>query len=458
LSRVHSHVPARPSRPRQAQQQAQTKDASRSRTQSPKPHGPAAKTPATPQASAPQAAAPQPAKADAAPAAPPPAPVAPQAEEPPALAPRADQGKEDAAVEPPEGPSDHAAEPAPESPASDTGRLLTDLIDPTYPDDIGPEGLKAQEAQADAAAGAARLAVPDKQSRQQAHEKIRDLFQREFAGAQTPQQKLTLAATLLDEMQKTPDDPTARFVLLQLACETAAAAGELPKTLEIVDRMRRDYDIDALKVKAYVLSKLIASLPAGPRSTVAGQQLLSALEQLADESLAEDNLAMANRFVELGVAAAGKAADDSLRQRAAMRQRQVQGLTARFALVKDALNRLAEDADDGNANLIAGRWYCFSVGDFSKGLPLLAKCADPVAAAMAKRDLACPEDCRKQVELADLWWELAAKQPELTKSRMQSRARFWYNQALPKLEGSEKIRVSQRLEGIAAAPAGPRSP
>jgi len=64
-----------------------------------------------------------------------------------------------------------------------------------------------------------------------------------------------------------------------------------------------------------------------------------------------------------------------------------------------------------------------------------------------------------QSKLADDWWNLAEKEKDWTKAAVQSRAAHWYEQALPKLTGLDKVKVEKRLETAATQghPISPRS-
>jgi hypothetical protein len=107
---------------------------------------------------------------------------------------------------------------------------------------------------------------------------------------------------------------------------------------------------------------------------------------------------------------------------------------------------------------MAGRWYCFTVGTWGRGLPLLAKGADAELAQLAKQDLDGPENPPAQRKLGDQWWGLARNEKGPEQRGIQARAQRWYELALPGLTGLEKTEVEKRLTELAASvtPSGTR--
>jgi formylglycine-generating enzyme required for sulfatase activity len=80
---------------------------------------------------------------------------------------------------------------------------------------------------------------------------------------------------------------------------------------------------------------------------------------------------------------------------------------------------------------------------------MLAKGSDAGLKALAQKDLAKPGDAKQQAELGDAWIKLADTLGKLSKKPVQARALHWYEQALPKLEGLTRTRVSKQVEELA---------
>ena len=363
-------------------------------------------------------------------------------------------------------PAEPPIEPEATPSAPDPGRPLADLLDPPDPDQQGGHGAGLAESGGPAqgrtpegtAIPAKRLLPPDEQARREAELRTREIFKRELAEAATPAQKLALAVKLADQVGKMADDPAARFVLMHLACEKAAEAGELTGALGLADQLWQLYDLDVLPLKADLLDKAAGAIGTGTSASAASQQLVDQATSLADEAVAADNFDLAGRFVRQALSAARKIKDPALLRRLEARDREVGRMKTRFMEVGKALSLLAENPADPEANLLVGRWYCFDAGNWAKGLPLLAKGADAGLAKLAEQDVAQPEDPKQQMLLADQWWNLAKKEKGPQQRGIQTRAQHWYELALPGLTGLDKTEVEKRLAEVpaAAGPSGPR--
>ncbi len=345
--------------------------------------------------------------------------------------------------------------PKDNKPAPLLGDLLgaTDETKPVAPGPSGP-GPKApspEPPQPKSPPGKRKLPVPDRTDQKKVEQKIRDIFEKEFDGAKTPDGKLALAAKLYKQALATDDVPTDRFVLMRMACETSAGAGELTNTFDIVDRMQRLYSVDPLAVKAHLLTRVVDSMRAGPRGTETGQEVVDAALRLAESATDRDDFDVAGHFTKLAISAAKKAKNTQLERELKMRDRKLDRLKLQFTSAKKALDVLKDTPDDPESNLAAGRWYCFTKSDWKKGIPYLAKGRDPKLADLARQEMDHPADPNDRTKLADGWWDRAETEESLAKPEIQSRAVFWYKQALPKLKGLDKVRIEKRLEELTAA-------
>lgn len=101
--------------------------------------------------------------------------------------------------------------------------------------------------------------------------------------------------------------------------------------------------------------------------------------------------------------------------------------------IEDALKTLRDEPDDPDANLIAGKYYCFDRGHWSRGLAMLSKSNDGLLQRLAKEDLSGDRD---DSSLGAQWREAAQKQTESVRRRMLDRAAYWYVESLPNLSGA----------------------
>ncbi len=309
----------------------------------------------------------------------------------------------------------------------------------------------AAPAESEAEKKPGKLPVPDEAKQKAAEAKIREIFGQELSAAKTADQKLGLASKLLKQGIDTDDDSDARFVLLRMACNLAAEAGELGEAFRTVDTLAESYEFNPLNVKVDLLAKAVEANRSGGKADVHAKSLLSAAMTILEEALAVDNFEAASRIIKTATAAARAAKDPQLLRETAARVREVEKLKSKFAAVEKAIASLKDKPDDADANLVAGQWYCFSKGDWAKGLPLLQKGADEKLAKLAGQDLSQPKKPKEQTALADGWWDLADSEQGQAKSVLQARAVHWYEAALPKLSGLDKLKVEKRLESLTAS-------
>jgi len=349
---------------------------------------------------------------------------------------------------------------APSAVTEQVGRALSGVLDPVEAGSFVAVSFAgsledAAESASEPEEKDARNPVPGKPERQAAEKKIREIYEKEFAAANTPRGKAALVAALTAQADKSLDEPTARFVLLQLACSAATDAGQTAEVLKIVDQMHEAYKIDALAVKGYYLKKIIAIRQAGPDAQENARFASQSALQLAETAAADDNYASATIFTALAKSAARKAADAELTRQTTKRANEIDSMRRRYTAVAKALETLADNPDDPDANLRAGRWYCFIKSNWEKGLPLLAKSEDPLLASLAEKDLAAPVTAADRKSLGDAWRKLADKEKGPTAKAINARTAFWYEQALPDLTSLDKVGVRKWLESHLAAPVQP---
>jgi len=302
---------------------------------------------------------------------------------------------------------------------------------------VGPASLK-------------KLPVPTRAQQRAIEKETREVFKEEFAAASSPRQRIALAKELFDHGLKASDDPATAFVLLRMGCDLAAGGGELSRPLEIIEQIKRRYDVDTLAMKEDVVAKVVESMRPGLQNSPFSRQIADAAMLAVDEALDNDDYDVAGRLLKRTLLAARKARNSLLIRQITERSRDVSREKQRFAPVKKALETLAKEPADGEASLTAGRWYCFTRQNWDKGLPHLKAGADPALAKLAQRDLSRPGDPQAQVQLGDDWCKLSENEQKLAESAIQSRAAHWYRMALPKLSGLEKVKIEKWLEARTA--------
>jgi tetratricopeptide (TPR) repeat protein len=116
-----------------------------------------------------------------------------------------------------------------------------------------------------------------------------------------------------------------------------------------------------------------------------------------------------------------------------------------------AILKLLDNPEDGEANSIAGKYFCYDAGQWEISLPLLMHGSDVALKALAEMENLSPEGVAQQVELADKWYDLGKKANGITKIGPWSRALSWYQKAEKKITGISKDRVVKRMDEIDSA-------
>lgn len=305
--------------------------------------------------------------------------------------------------------------------------------------------LHAQEAPV-----AKKFAVPAKEKQDAALATIRDVFQKDYAAAKSSQQQAALADKMLETARGTLDDPASKYVLLRVARDIYVKLGDVDHVQAIAEEMEGAF---ALAGVDFRLEGLIA---VGKTASGAAKklQVAQALAGLIDQAVRLDQYPQANDAANAALGYVKGTNDKDLVKWLAERQAAIARQQALYLAAKQAIDK--GDTGDPAANLAAGQYYAFVKQDWKTGLEMLKKGASAEMAAAAATDLAAPTEAAEMLKLADDWWSLADKTPDLEYG-LKSRAHYWYRAALPNLNGIAKVRAEQRLASAAPA-AGERDP
>lgn len=316
------------------------------------------------------------------------------------------------------------------------------------PPGIPPEVRAEPELAAEEPAVRETYAVPDEQAQSSAEKTIRGLFSADYEEAVTPDARLKLAKKLHAQAQTTDDDSVARYVLLREARDLAAQAGDIPFAMQVVDAIAADYALEALEEKGALLDRLskLARTPADVRA-VAEAQLM-----LIPEATLADRYEIAVQLATQATGLATRSRDPALIRQAQSARREVLELRSDHEDARRAIEILKSSPDDPKANQTYGVWLCLREGDWSRGLALLAKGADPRLGALASRDLANPVAVRDMAELAGDWAEWARGSRNRQSAGFLAAAEFWYRQVASQASGLEKLAVEKRIEEIGDLP------
>jgi hypothetical protein len=231
-----------------------------------------------------------------------------------------------------------------------------------------------------------RLPVPADQAITQARDLVRQAFEDRYKAAADGRLG-DLLDPLLEAMAKS-DVPERKYAMLVEAEQAAAAAGDMPKAVEIIATRAKLFRVDGLAEAVAALDLCVTT------NRKANPNLLEGvLEQALDtatDAVEADRLDEASKATNAAIAAAkavtlaSKSAKQSLKPG-------LGGLAADVSTRAEALNqtirrraqaregtqaaaeKLVSSPDDPEANAVVGGYECFILGDWNRGLPRLAK-------------------------------------------------------------------------------------
>jgi WD40 repeat protein len=280
---------------------------------------------------------------------------------------------------------------------------------------------------------------PDANELEAADSEIKELFKDDYA-KKKPADQLALADRLFQRGMKATTKPAERYVCLREARDLATSAFDLQMALRAIDEMAKVFTIEALEMKIEVLDKALRSATRIPSYRLVADSALTLLDQLqtADDY---DSVAPLVKVAQTAATGAENAALRSTVQRTATR---LERLGKEYEELKNAVATLKTKPQDEEANLSLGKFYCFSKGEWTRGLPMLAQGGDSNLRDLAKKDLATPDADTDRVALADAWWNEAERVSQ--KNQLLRRSFYWYEKAAPGLSGDTLTRVLTRLK------------
>jgi len=272
----------------------------------------------------------------------------------------------------------------------------------------------------------------------------------------TPAARLDVAKELLDLSEKSRGNPTERFAILRKAMELASDGGDASMMFQVVDKIATDYEIRPMEVKHRMLLKFATNAHDAPRI----KALVDSASTLIAQAIDADRYDLAVDLANAALRACQKSSGLQFRKQMFDHRAHVQRLADQWQEVQKGLDTLKHAPDDGDANLVVGRWYCLAKGNWAKGLPHLSKGSDRSLGKLAERELASPPtDSSEQVKLADGWYDSAQHADGVAKTALLLHAGDWYRKAEPDITSAViKAKITRRLEEIqkSRAPADER--
>ncbi|MEN6496130.1 MAG: hypothetical protein ABFD16_17760 [Thermoguttaceae bacterium] len=283
--------------------------------------------------------------------------------------------------------------------------------------------------------------MPDKASQDKARAEAKELFGADHAAAKGSPEKLSSLAARMIQQAPEAQDPAMQYALLDIARTISIEAGDITLAVQAVDRLSERFAIDASVLKGECVEAIVKS-PHPPEQI---NTLLEALTPLIDACLADDDFTLAKNVGAAAIALARKTRDGGIVKQVTARNQELEESERIYRQdVLPAVETLRQSPNDPAANLIVGKYICFTKGDWHNGLSKLAAGDDAAIRDLAAKEVAGLSEPSEKLKVADGWWDLSQKD-EKHKQPIQSHAADLYQQ-LPGLTGLDKLKAEQRIK------------
>jgi len=199
---------------------------------------------------------------------------------------------------------------------------------------------------------------------------------------------------------------------------------------------------DAVDQKLVALRKSVGTAMSPERV----RQLLGEALALIDEAIVADEYTSAVRVAGLAVEIAGKLENEHLLSVCARRKDEVANFAKEAKKLTKSMQKLRKNPKDSTANFEVGRFRCIVLGNWDRGLPLVAQGSNATWGEVAKKDLASPANADGQNDVGDDWARLASVEKGPAKRAIALRAAYWYRQVLIQPANDARTKALSAME------------
>ncbi|MDB5341408.1 MAG: hypothetical protein JWN70_7027, partial [Planctomycetaceae bacterium] len=235
-----------------------------------------------------------------------------------------------------------------------------------------------------------------------------------------------------------------RYVVLITLIKLTQGISDFTSWQEAVERLGTTFDIDAGKetskhLKAYLES---TTSSAAFKAKVV-EEITDIIQQAARDNRYgdADSLLAATDEVAVRVKASSAIKQTLAKARDSVAERQ-----KAWKQFQAASTKLAANADDPAANLIAGRWQAVYESNWPAAATLFLKSKDAKWKGAAELEQKAPQVPAEQARVGDAWWDLSQAETGSAKTALMIHAGSWYDRATPGLTSAvQKQLIAKRL-------------
>lgn len=285
-----------------------------------------------------------------------------------------------------------------------------------------------------------RLPIPDRTAERKAIDLVRAAYG-PYPG--DVDGLLKLANQFVQQSRLSTEDYATRFALLHEARLIADQTGQFELALKAATVTHELFGVNMVSYELAVLKKA-KDLKQPPDRA---KSLSAAAASISREAAATTDYVDAVTAADFAETFAIVAKDDLLAKEAHALFAEMLARERDHAAVQPLETVLAKSPGDPNANLQLGKFLCFRKGDWTNGLPHLAKGSDEGLKAAAVKEIGCNGDSGATFDAAAAWWnvaDLTVDPNDLPVIRLH--ARQLYAQAFPNLSGVKKALAERRAK------------
>jgi hypothetical protein len=305
-----------------------------------------------------------------------------------------------------------------------------------------------QSGNKDPAASGKKSPIPSAAEQASKLAAIREIYKTEFAAAK-PGANAELVSFLQTTASRVEGDPTARYVLFMEAFKQSCAGGDVEAAAETLDKLEAEFESEPFAPRFELLTSLASSAKANDERLIAARSALL----LLDHALALGKYEEADKLARIADTQTKIIIDKDLRTKAVAAMQTTGELAKDLKAVTTAKEALAQSPDDPAANMAVGRYQCLIEGNWSAGLPHLAKCEDDAIKRAAALDVEGPSGEMTAGKIGDAWYDLAKGGKG---QNFYARADYWYQKGMEGESGLAQVRLKKRHEEIGEFKLPPR--
>lgn len=254
---------------------------------------------------------------------------------------------------------------------------------------------------------------------------------KEINSTKKPDDRLALAEKLKLTAADEPADSATRYVLLKMASDQIASAGDPKLALETIDELAQSFECDALKLKTEAVKTLVKSIKSADKISI----LLESIFTVAHQAAEMEKYTAAVELYGLAATTASRAKLRPATEEANDLKREMLEQQELFEKKEAARKALLSDPMDPAAHLVVGEYLSLVRRDWAAGLIELTMTADKELKGLAERDLAQPAMSAEQIQLGKDWLAYAQTGSPHSRAAYADRAVHWLTLATQNSQG-----------------------